>query len=104
MALFWIMAMSTAKYRRRGWDVSVQAMLVALREHAETVRRLTAGEPPRFRRLAPAVPLAASPDAQAAAIRALCDEMETLRPAVARLGVEPPPAPRAQIERWLGAP
>jgi hypothetical protein len=104
MALFWIMAMAAAKYRRRGWDASVQSMLVALREHVETVRRLVAGEAPRFRRHAPATPLAATRDAQAAAVRALCDEMEALRPAVVGLGAEPPPAPRAQIERWLGAP
>jgi hypothetical protein len=30
--------------------------------------------------------------------------MEALRPAVAGLGAELPPAPRTQIERWLGAP
>jgi predicted nucleotidyltransferase len=104
MALFWNMAMHTAKYRRRGWDVSVQSMLVALREHVETVRRLLAGEPPRFRRYAPAMPLAATPDAQSAAVRALCDEMEALVPPLARLGIDLPPAPRAQIERWLGRP
>jgi hypothetical protein len=104
MALFWIMAMSAAKYRRRGWDASVQSMLVALREHVETVRRLVAGEAPRFRRHAPATPLAATRDAQAAAVRALCDEMEALRAPVAGLGGAPPPAPRAQIERWLAGP
>jgi len=104
MALFWITAVSAAKYRRRGWDASVQSMLVALREHVETVRRLVAGEPPRFRRYGPASPPAATPDAQAAAVRALCDEMEALRAPLAGLGAEPPPAPRAQIERWLDAP
>jgi predicted nucleotidyltransferase len=104
MALFWIMAMSTAKYRRRGWDSSVQATLVALREHLETVRRLLAGESPRFRRYAPSVPLAATPEAQGAAVRALCDEMEALLPALTGLGIDLPPAPRAQIERWLGRP
>lgn len=102
MALFWIMAMSTAKYRRRGWEVPVQSMLVALHEHVETVRRLAAGEPPRFRRYAPTMSLAATPDAQAVTIRALCDEMEALVPAVEGLGAELLPAPRAQIERWLG--
>ena len=37
-------------------------------------------------------------------MRALCDEMEALMPALAGLGIDLPPAPRAQIERWLGQP
>jgi hypothetical protein len=101
IALFWIMAEGTAKYRLRGWDVAVQAMLTALREHVERARRLIAGEPPRFRRYAPAMSLAATPAAQAAAVRALCDEMEALMPEVVRLGGEVPQGARAQVERWL---
>jgi hypothetical protein len=103
VALFWIMAEGAAKYRLRGWDVAVQAMLTALREHVERVRRLTAGDPPRFRRYAPAMTLAATPEAQADAVRALCDEMETLLPAVRQLGGEVPSGARVQVEQWLSA-
>jgi hypothetical protein len=76
MALFRVAAMSAAKYRRRGRDSSVRSMLVALREHVETVRRLVAGDPPRFRRSAPATPPAATRDAQATAVRARCDGLK----------------------------
>jgi hypothetical protein len=100
-ALFWIMAVATAKCRRRGWDVEVQALLTALRGHVERVRRLVAGEPPRFRRWAPTMTLTVTPAAQGAALRGLCDEMEHLRPAVRQLGVPLPEAPRAQVDWWL---
>lgn len=102
-ALFWIMAAITAKYHRRGWDVSVHSMLDALHGQVATVRRLIADEAPRFRRVAPGIPLATTPDAQAAAIRAVCDQMEALRPGARRLGADIPVAPRAMVERWLGA-
>lgn len=101
IALFWIMALGTAKERRRGRAVSVQAMLTALRGHVEEVRRLVAGEAPRFRRHTLAAELATTPAAQAAALQALCDEMERLLPEVQRLGGEVPPALRTQVEWWL---
>ncbi len=101
LALFWIMAVGAAKYRRRGWDVAVQSMLIALREHVERIRRLVAGAPPRFERIAPKMTLSATPAAQADALRALCDEMEHLMPEVRRLGGPVPLAPRTQVERWL---
>jgi hypothetical protein len=104
VALFWIMTVTTAKYRRRGWDVNVHMMFDALRRQIEEVRRLMAGEPPRFRRYAPSILLAATPAAQVAALRALCDEMESLAPAVARFSGEVPPAPHTQLERWLTDP
>src|SRR5207248_9907550 len=102
VALFWIMAEGAAKYRLRGWDVAVQAMLTSLHEHVGCVRRRLAGQPPRFRRYAPTLQLAVTPTEQAAAIRAICDEMESLLASVRALGVEVPPSPRAQIDLWLG--
>lgn len=101
VALFWIMAIGTAKCRLRGRDVEVQALLTALRGHVERVRRLVAGEPPRFRRWAPTTALAVTPAAQVAALRTLCDEMEQLLPEVRRLGVHVPAAPRTQVAQWL---
>jgi hypothetical protein len=101
VALFWIMAVGTAKARRRRRDVEVQALLTALRGHVERVRRLVAGKPPRFQRWASTMPLAVTPVAQATALRALCDEMEQLMSAVRRLGSQLPTAPRAQVELWL---
>lgn len=103
-ALFWIMAAITAKYHRRGWDVSVHSMLDALHGQVATVRRLIAGEAPRFHRVAPGIPLATTPGAQAAALRAVCDQMAALSPAAQRLGAEIPVAPRALVEQWLDAP
>lgn len=100
-ALFWIMVLTTAKYRRRGWDVNVHMMLNALRGHVEEIRRLIAGEPARFRRDAPSIALATTPAAQAAAIRALCDEMAALIPDLVRFGVAVSQTPWAAIERWL---
>jgi hypothetical protein len=100
-ALFWIMAIGTAKHRLRGWDVAVHAMLTALRGQIDDVRRLTAGDPPRFRRHANDLALAPTPAAQAAALRALCDEMEALTPGIRHLGAEFPDPPRALVERWL---
>jgi hypothetical protein len=76
-------------------------MLSALRGQIDEVRRLVAGEPPRFRRHAPTIPLATTPAAQAAAIRALCDEMESLMADLARFGAGIPEPPRALVERWL---
>ncbi len=104
VALFWIMAVSTAKYRRRGWDVNVHMMFDALRGQIQEVRRLIAGEPARFRRYAPAIPLATTPATQADAIRALCDEMESLAPDLAHLGAPQVSPARAQVERWLAGP
>ena len=103
VALFWIMVLATAKYRLRGWDVSVYTMLSALRGQIDEVRRLVAGEPPRFRRHAPTISLATSPAAQAAAIRALCAEMVALMPDVEQLGGAVPEAPREIVARWLAA-
>jgi hypothetical protein len=102
-ALFWIMVLAAAKYRRRGWDVNVHLMLDALRRHVEEVRRLTAGQPPRFRRYTPSIPLATTPAAQTAAVRALCDEMAALAPGLARLGAPVPEPPWAAVDRWLDA-
>jgi hypothetical protein len=48
--------------------------------------------------------LASSRDAQAAAIRALCDEMETLMSAVAHLGADLPARARALVHRWQSEP
>jgi hypothetical protein len=101
VALFWIMTLVTAKYRLRGWDVSAQSTLTQLRGQVASVRRLIAGEAPRFRRLAPDVPLAATPEAQAAALRALADEMEALLPAARRLGADVPESARTQLGWWL---
>ena len=101
VALFWIMTLVTAKYRLRGWNVSAQSTLTQLRGQVASVRRLLAGDPPRFRRLAPDVPLATSPESQAAALRALADEMEALLPAARLLGADVPDGARAQLEWWL---
>ena len=101
VALFWIMVLATAKYRLRGWEVNVHMMLNALRGQVDEVRRLIAGEPPRFRRYAPSIPLATTPAAQAGAIRALCDEMLALLPDVKHLGGEVPEAPGEIVARWL---
>jgi len=101
VALFWVMVLATAKYRLRGWDVSVHEMLNALRGQLDEVRRLIAGEPPGFRRHSPSIPLATTPAAQAAAIRALCDEMAALMPVVQQLGGEVPKAPWEIVARWL---
>jgi hypothetical protein len=35
VALFWIMALGSAKFRLRGWDVAVHAMLTDLRAQVE---------------------------------------------------------------------
>jgi hypothetical protein len=104
MALFWIMALGTAQNRVRGQDTTVHEMLMALRGQVETVRRVVAGEPPRFRRYARLVPLASTPEAQAQAVRDLCDEMAALIPGVKELGGEPPEPPRELVERWLDEP
>ena len=104
IAIFWIMASVTAKYRLRGWDVSVHSMLDALHGQVATVRRLIDGTPPRFRRYAPDIPLATTSGTQAAAIRAVCAQMESLAPGVARLGVIVPDNPRTLVEQWLGKP
>jgi hypothetical protein len=104
MALFWIMSLGTAKARVRGFDTPVHELLIALRGQVETVKRLVAGNSPRFRREGRLVPLAATLEAQADAVRRLGDEMEALIPAVRALGIEPPIPPRALIERWLAEP
>ena len=66
-------------------------MLVALREHLETVRRLLAGEP-----LPAATPRPSALLEAGAAVRALCDEMEALMPALTGLGIDlPGPAGRS---------
>lgn len=101
LALFWIMAIAAARYSHRGWDVACHSMLVALREHVETVRRATGGEAPRFQRHAVAVTLAPTRREQLDAVRALCREMEALIPALAAAGATVPPPPSAQIDRWL---
>lgn len=103
VALFWIMIETAAKYRQRHWDVSVHLIFDMLHGQVARVRRLIAGEPPRFQRHAPSILLATTPDAQATAIRALCDEMEALLPDVAQLGADVPAPPRAQVEYWLNA-
>ena len=104
IAIFWIMATITAKYRLRGWDVSVHSMLDALHGQVATVRRLIDGEPPRFRRHALDIPLATTAETQAVAIRAVCAQMESLAPGVTRLGVIVPDNPRALVEYWLSTP
>jgi hypothetical protein len=101
VALFWIMTLVTAKYRLRGWDVSVQSTLSQLRGQLATLRRLLAGEAPRFQRLDPYLPLAATAAQQAAALRALADELESLLPAARLLGADVPRDARAQLELWL---
>ncbi|HEV2123835.1 MAG TPA: hypothetical protein VGW38_13810, partial [Chloroflexota bacterium] len=100
VAFFWMMAGITARYRLRGWDSRVNHFLDMLRAHVDTVRRLVAGEPRRYRRR-PLLPLAATPAAQAILIRQLCDEMEALMPTVVQLGGQVPPNPRAAIEQRL---
>lgn len=101
VAFFWMMAGVAARYRLRGWDWQVNRVLDMLRAQIDDVRRLVAGEPPRFRRPPPSS-VATTPAAQAAAIRGLCDEMAALAPAVVRLGGGvPPAAARGLVERRL---
>jgi AraC-like DNA-binding protein len=104
VAFFWMMAGIAARYRLRGWHWPVNRVLEQLRAHLDEVQRLLAGAPPGYRPRPPA-PLASTPQAQAAAIRELCDAMEALMPAVVRFGGAPPPAdPRAAVEARLVAP
>ncbi len=101
VTLFWIMAMAAAKYRLRGWDVAVQGMLAALRQQVDSVRRLLAGDSPRFQRYATTMPLATTPAAQVATLQALCEDMEILMAELRARLPEAPPAPHEQIARWL---
>ena len=103
MALFWVMTETAAKYRLRGWDVSVQMMLADLQDKVETVQRLVAGTAPTFSRPATRVPLAATPAAQREALSALATQMETLIPAVRALGEEVRDAPWDALNLWLRA-
>jgi hypothetical protein len=105
VAFFWAMAVVAAKYWRRGWDVRFHAMLQdQLHGALASLRRLIDGRPRRYSRVPP-IPLEPTREGQAAALRALCDEMESLmRAAVDVLGVDVPTAPRTVVERWLTGP
>ena len=103
VAFFWAMAVIAAKFWRRGWDWHVHAMLERLHATLANVRRLIAGDAHRYARTSP-IRLEPSSAAQAAALRALCDEMEALMPAAAHLGADVPAGARALVDRWLSEP
>jgi hypothetical protein len=101
MAFFWMMAAVTVKYIRRGEGVFVNTWLETLSSLVEEVERQIMAQPWQYQ-LGSAIKLRLTPREQIAAIRQLCDQMQTLKPDLARLGGTVPESPMTVIEILLG--
>lgn len=100
VSFFWMMAAITAKYRARGDAVYFHQLLDTIYKVADEIEQLVSGELAGFQRGSRA-PLTASPEAQAQALRQVCQRVLALMPVVERLGGHVPPAPMEAVEVLL---
>jgi hypothetical protein len=89
-----------ARRRARGDVVDFHVQLDHLRSLAAEIQSHVTGGPAVYRTGSP-LPLAATPAAQAAALRAVCAQVLALMPAVEQLGGHVPPSPMGEIETLL---
>lgn len=97
VGFFWMMSAVTAKYLARRDDVFVITWLETLQELVDEVARLVQDLPLVYRR-GSRTQLAATAEAQRQSLLHLCQQMETLLPQVAALGVLMRPSPLVTIE------
>lgn len=99
VSFFWMLAAHAAKLRARGDVVNFHVLLDRLLATGAEVRALLAGEV-LARHSGPAA-LLLTPEAQAEALRAVCQPVDALGPELLRLGGHVPPAAYAAIEQLL---
>lgn len=100
VSFFWMMAAATAKRRVRGDVVDFHVLLDQARSVVVEIQSQLSGEPAPYRSGSP-LALAATPEAQAAALRALCQQVLALMPEVENQGGHVPPSPMGEIEALL---
>lgn len=101
MAFFWMMSAVTVKYIERGDGVFVNTWLESLAKMIAEVERQINGQAWQYKR-GSSTKLSVTQNEQIAAIRQLCNQMENLSPAVAKLGGYIPEAPMHSIEILIG--
>ena len=100
VAFFWMMAAVTVKYLIRQDYVSFHKSLDWLHGLVDSVKRLTAGEAPRYRG-GSLVGMATTLEEQVEAVRQVCERMLELMPEVKGLGGRVPASPMSAIEILL---
>jgi hypothetical protein len=101
-AFFWMMVVPTTKARLRGDSVAFHEMLEMIYRVAGGVERLLQHEPTRYLRGSRA-PFATTALEQQEAVRAICQRMDGLAPAIRAAGATVPEVYWDAVEPWLGA-
>jgi hypothetical protein len=100
VGFFWMIAASNVQNLLKNHLTQFHMLLMWLEESIREVRAALKGEHAQFTK-ASRVHLYTTQTEQIAALRRLCDEMETLMPVVVKMGGYLPPDPRAIVEKRL---
>jgi hypothetical protein len=102
VAFFWMMIVPTSKARLRGDSIDFHEMLDMLYRVADGVERLLKDEPPRYLRGSRA-PFARTTVEQQDAVKAVCERMDNLAPAIVDAGATVPETRWDAVRVWVEA-